>query len=84
MAGKTFIRGAQLDAALGGISRSTRYRYIQRGIIPQPVKIAGRDWFPADTPERVFEAQARESVQAAAREKARRWGQKNSSRNQSA
>jgi predicted DNA-binding transcriptional regulator AlpA len=44
------MRGDEVDAYFGGISRVTRWRYIKRGVLPEPIMLSKRSarWVRAE------------------------------------
>lgn len=54
-----FITMAQLQAKLGGCGRTTVYRYVGDGILPNPTKLGGRLYWVEAEIEDAFQAQRR-------------------------
>ena len=43
--GRRLIKATELRARLGGISAMTEWRWVRTGVLPNPTKICGRNYY---------------------------------------
>ena len=54
----SLIKAAAMRKAAGGISQMTEWRWRQRGILPEPIRICGHVYYPSDVLARVVNGAA--------------------------
>ncbi len=47
------IKAAAMRKAAGGITQMTEWRWRQRGVLPEPIRICGHNYYPADVLSRL-------------------------------